>query len=199
MGRVSQEQAAENRAKVVATAASLFRARGLDGVGIAELMAEAGLTHGGFYGQFGSKQDLAGEACAYAFESTEQVWTSRSAAGTAGDEAGRLRRMVQFYFEPKPPGLGCPLATLAGDAARASAGGPVRRAFTAGLRRLADLAARPSRHPPVGESDEAWDAHALAVMTAMVGAVVLRQASDDAELGDAIERAVLRLAEDRPA
>lgn len=198
MGRVSQKQAAENRAKVVATAASMFRARGLDGVGIAELMAESGLTHGGFYGQFGSKQELAGEACAYAFESTERVWTSR-VASEAGDEADRLRRMAQFYFEPKQAGLGCPMTTLAGDAARSPAGGPVRRAFTAGLRRLADLAACTPRHRPGIEPDEAWDAHALAVMAAMVGAVVLRQASDDPELGDAIERAVLRLAGDGPA
>ena len=199
MGRVSREQAVENRAKVVATAASLFRERGLDGVGIAELMAEAGLTHGGFYGQFGSKQDLAGEACAYAFDSTERVWTSRAAGDATGNEAGRLRRMAEFYFEPKPPGLGCPMATLAGDAARAPVGGPVRRAFTAGLRRLADLVARTPQRPPAGQPDEAWNAHALAVMAAMVGAVVLRQASDDAELGDAIESAVLRLAGDRPA
>ncbi|MGI4745209.1 MAG: TetR/AcrR family transcriptional regulator [Janthinobacterium lividum] len=199
MGRVSQEQAADNRAKVVATAASLFRERGLDGVGIAELMAEAGLTHGGFYGQFGSKQELAGEACAYAFDSTERVWTSLAASEPVGDDTGRLRRMAEFYFRPKLPGLGCPMATLAGDAARAPAGGPVRRAFTMGLRRLADLVARTPHHPPAGEPDAAWNAHALAVMAAMVGAVVLRQASDDPELGDAIERAVLGLARDRPA
>ncbi|NPD68814.1 TetR/AcrR family transcriptional regulator [Lichenicola cladoniae] len=198
MGRVSQEQAAENRAKVVATAASLFRERGLEGVGIAELMAEAGLTHGGFYGQFGSKQELAGEACAHAFDSTERAWSSVAVGQAAGHDTNRLRRMAEFYFTPRPPAAGCPMATLAGDSARAPAGGPVRRAFTAGLRRMADLVARTPRQPVAGP-DDAWDAHALAVMAAMVGALVLRQASDDPELGDAIERAVMRLAGEQRA
>lgn len=198
MGRVSQEQAAENRAKVVASAASLFRERGLEGVGIAELMAEAGLTHGGFYGQFGSKQELAGEACAYAFDSTERAWSSVAAGQATGNDADRLRRMAGFYFRPRPSAAGCPMATLAGDSARAPAGGPVRRAFTTGLRRLADLVALAPRQPAAGP-DGAWNAHALAVMAAMVGAVVLRQASDDPELGDAIERAVMHLAGERQA
>ena len=179
MSKVSREQAAENRTKVVAAAASLFRHRGLDGVGIAEVMAAAGLTHGGFYGQFESKDALAGEACAYAFDGVEQVWND---AGK-GDAAGRLRRLTEFYLAPKQAGHGCPMATLAGDAARAPAGGPVRRAFSAGLRRLATLVAG-ERHDDKG----------LAVMAAMVGAVVLRQASDDRALSDSIEAAVLRLA-----
>jgi TetR/AcrR family transcriptional repressor of nem operon len=179
MGRVSQEQAAENRAKVVAAAASLIRRKGLGGMGIAELMAEAGLTHGGFYAQFGSKDALAGEACTHAFDTAGRAW---EAAGR-GDPAGRLHRMTAFYFEPKPPGQDCPMATLAGDVARAPAGGPLRRAFTAGLRRLVTLVA--------GETP---DDRALAVTAAMVGAAVMRRAGDDAALADAMDAAVLRLA-----
>jgi TetR/AcrR family transcriptional regulator, transcriptional repressor for nem operon len=179
MGRVSRERAAENRSKVVAAASSLFRRKGLDGVGIDELMAEAGLTRGGFYGQFGSKDALAGEACAHAFDSAERVW---SAVGGA-DPIGRLHRLAAFYFAPKPPGYDCPMATMAGDAARVATDGPVRRAFTAGLRRLTRVFA--------GEQP---DDRALAVMAAMVGAAVLRRASDDPALADSIEAAVLRLA-----
>jgi TetR/AcrR family transcriptional repressor of nem operon len=127
MAKVSRAQAVENRAKVVAAASSLFRRKGLDGVGIDELMAEAGLTRGGFYGQFGSKDVLAGEACAHAFERAERAW----AAVAPGNAAGRLHHLAEFYFAPKPPGQDCPMATLAGDAARAPAGSPVRKAFTA--------------------------------------------------------------------
>jgi TetR/AcrR family transcriptional repressor of nem operon len=64
--RVTREQAAENRERIVQVAAKLFRERGFDGIGVADLMKSAGLTHGGFYGHFRSKDDLAAEACARA-------------------------------------------------------------------------------------------------------------------------------------
>ena len=56
--KVSREQAAQNRERIVEAAAQLFRERGFDGIGVADLMKEAGLTHGGFYGHFSSKEDL---------------------------------------------------------------------------------------------------------------------------------------------
>ncbi|UUZ53911.1 TetR/AcrR family transcriptional regulator [Massilia sp. H-1] len=60
--KVSKEQAAENRERVVETAARLFREHGYNGIGVADLMKGAGLTHGGFYGNFGSKEALLAEA-----------------------------------------------------------------------------------------------------------------------------------------
>ena len=66
--RVTREKAAENRARIVATASRLFRDKGFDGVGLDAIMKEAGLTHGGFYGHFSSKEDLAAEAVAHALE-----------------------------------------------------------------------------------------------------------------------------------
>lgn len=180
MGRSSREVAAENRARVVATASSLFRRKGFDGAGIDELMAESGLTRGGFYRQFGSKEQLAAEAYDYAFDAAKKTWSDTQ----AGDRGGRLSRLTKFYLAPKPPGSECPMATLAGDAARAAEGSPIRRAFGAALRHLATLI--------VGEKG---NEDALAVMAAMVGAVALRRASDDTELAAAIDAAVLRLAE----
>ena len=56
--KVSREQAAANRERILDVATRLFRERGLDGIGVADLMREAGLTHGGFYGHFASKEDL---------------------------------------------------------------------------------------------------------------------------------------------
>ena len=64
--KVSREQAAQNRERIVEAAAQLFRERGFDGIGVADLMKEAGLTHGGFYGHFSSKEDLIAEASARA-------------------------------------------------------------------------------------------------------------------------------------
>lgn len=179
MSRVSKEQAAENRAKVVAAASKLYRRYGLEGVGIRELMAEVGLTQGGFTGQFGTKDTLAGEACADAFDSAELAWRNLGSA----DDAGHLERLVEFYLTPKAQGHECPMASLAGDAARATAGGPLRKAFTAGLQRLVKVIA-----------GERSDDRALTVLAAMVGAAVLRRASEDATLSDDIDSAVLRLA-----
>ena len=66
--RVSREKAAQNRERVIEVAAKLFRERGFDGIGVDELMKSAGLTHGGFYGNFASKQELMVQACARALE-----------------------------------------------------------------------------------------------------------------------------------
>src|SRR5689334_22344520 len=72
--KVTRKQAKLNRARVVSTAAHLFRERGFEGVGVADLMKAAGLTHGGFYAQFDSKQHLMAEACERALEESEQMW-----------------------------------------------------------------------------------------------------------------------------
>ena len=182
MSRVSRQQAAENRARVVAAASAQFRCKGIDGIGIRDLMAEAGLTQGGFAGQFGSKDVLAAEACEHAFRQAGQAMEEVA----EGETEGRLRRLVEFYFAPKPPEFACPMATLAGDVARAPVGGPVRQAFTAGLQRLVSLVTR-------AENQD----RTLAIFAAMVGAAVLRRASDDASLAEAIERSVFGLVKSR--
>ena len=66
--KVSRAEAAQNRERIIETAAKLFRERGFDGIGVAELMKSAGLTHGGFYGNFASKEDLMAQACTRALE-----------------------------------------------------------------------------------------------------------------------------------
>ena len=74
--RVSREQAVQNRERIVEAAAQLFRERGFDGIGVADLMKEAGLTHGGFYGHFSSKEELIAEASAHALAGSLAVWRS---------------------------------------------------------------------------------------------------------------------------
>ena len=73
--KVSREQAAQNRERIVEAAARLFRERGFEGIGVADLMKEAGLTHGGFYGHFSSKDDLIAEASEHALAESLAVWS----------------------------------------------------------------------------------------------------------------------------
>jgi len=94
--RVSREQAAENRQRVVETAARLFRERGYDGIGVADLMREAGLTHGGFYGQFESKEQLMAEASASVLQKSLQSWRER----IARHPEDPLGAVVRAYLRP---------------------------------------------------------------------------------------------------
>ena len=86
--KVSREQAAQNRDRVVEGAARLFRERGFEGVGVADLMKKAGLTHGGFYGHFSSKEDLIAEASARALTRSLALW-SEVAERASGDRCPR--------------------------------------------------------------------------------------------------------------
>src|SRR2546423_7124313 len=85
--KVTRQQAAENRERILDAASKLFRERGLDGIGVADLMKGAGLTHGGFYGHFSSKEELMAQACTRALEASVDKWRSRG-----------LREIVQSYL-----------------------------------------------------------------------------------------------------
>ncbi|MCJ2024297.1 TetR family transcriptional regulator [Methylobacterium sp. J-067] len=166
MPRVSQEQARINRQRVVEVAAALFRERGLHGVGVVDIMAAAGLTHGGFYGQFANKDALAAEA----FD-----------AALAEEHRGTTDTVVENYLSlghVKTPGRGCPLAALANDVSREGAGSLVRARFTKGVEGLAALFA--GLTPKA--SKERRRQRALATMATLVGAVVLARAVDDEDL-----------------
>ncbi|PWC36002.1 TetR/AcrR family transcriptional regulator [Azospirillum sp. TSO35-2] len=177
--RVSKEQAAENRRRIVEVAGALFRERGFNGIGVADLMKEAGLTHGGFYGHFASKDDLAAEACAQAMAAAAERWART--AETSGDDA--LSALLAGYLSPvhrDNSAAGCPVAALGVDAARQ--GGVARGAFTRGLRPFLDVLGR----MVPGKSAEARRRAALATLSGMVGALVLARAVDDPALSDEI-------------
>ena len=128
--KVSREQAAENRERIVQVAAKLFRERGFDGIGVADLMKAAGLTHGGFYGHFASKEDLAAEASGRALEELSQYWST--VIEKAPDEA--FLKIVNRYLSEghrDAPGGGCLVAALGSDVGRQAR--PVRRVVTAGI------------------------------------------------------------------
>lgn len=177
--RVSKQQAAENRRRIVETAGALFRERGFNGIGVADLMKEAGLTHGGFYGHFASKDDLAAEAFAKAMAVSMEQWERvvEEAPGTGlATVAGRYLSAAHR----DNPAAGCAIAALGVDAGRQS--GTVRRAFTSGLRPLIDLL---DRLVP-GRSKAAQREKALATLSGLVGALVLARAVDDPALSDEI-------------
>jgi len=182
--RVSRAEAAQNRERIIEVAARLFRERGFDGIGVAELMNFAGLTHGGFYGHFASKEDLMAQACARALEGSLDAL--HQVAERGGGNA--LSAVASAYLSPAHrdrPGEGCALAALGAEAARH--GSPVRGAFTQGVRSLAD---RLTRLLP-GKSKRAKRERALAIFASMVGALVLARAVDDAELSEEVLQSVL--------
>ena len=170
--KVSKAQAAENRQGIVEAAAKLYRERGLNGVGVAEITRDAGLTHGGLYRHFESKEALAREACLRAFE-----WTIAplegldAAAAPTGDE--RLRALVRGYLSLQHrdhPGEGCPAAALAADAARA--GPDMSAAFAQGVERNIQ------RFMAVLEGDDAERRErTIVTLSSMVGALVLARAT----------------------
>jgi TetR/AcrR family transcriptional regulator, transcriptional repressor for nem operon len=181
--KVTREQAAENRERIIRNAARLFREKGFDGIGVAELMKSAGLTHGGFYGHFASKSDLAAKACEAALAKSEAKWAAL--AETPGPEA--LKEIVESYLSEThrdQPGSGCMLPALAPDACRQDPA--VKHALTDGLKALVAIL-----ETTVCEgSEETRRKTALAAMAQMVGAVVLSRMVDDEALSKDILDAV---------
>src|SRR5437868_15523461 len=104
--KVSREEAAQNRERILEVAAKLFREKGFDGIGVADLMKSAGLTHGGFYGHFSSKEDLMAQACARALTQSLSKW--KRLADRAPDNA--LSEITRAYLSTRhrdEPWRGC--------------------------------------------------------------------------------------------
>lgn len=182
--KVSRAQAEENRDRIIDVAGRLFRERGFDGIGIADLMKEAGLTHGGFYGNFSSKDDLISQASERLLSNAEDRWTKTidRAGGDAFDE------IVRTYVSGRhrdATGAGCAFAALAPDAARHGAG--VRSAFSAGIRTHIDILTKAMP----GRSAAARRKKALSALAEMIGAVVLARATKDDGISDEILEAVV--------
>ncbi|MDP3748788.1 MAG: TetR/AcrR family transcriptional regulator [Phenylobacterium sp.] len=161
--RIGREKVRENRERVVTAASELFRTHGFEGVAVPELMKAAGLTHGGFYNHFASKEALAREAL-------ESAWAAMA------QERGRARDLPQLlrgYLSEaarNAPGKACPAAALAGDVRRQSPS--VRATFAEGLDSMID-----SIEAALG--DDGRRAQAVGLVARMVGAVMLSRAVPD--------------------
>jgi TetR/AcrR family transcriptional repressor of nem operon len=182
MPRVSRKQAEENHREVVAAAARLFRERGINGVSVPALMAEAGLTHGAFYGHFKSKEELAVAACAFAIEQSGAIYDGLLERH-GGDQSAALAEFVRRYTSRAhrdEPGLGCPVAALADDASREEFKGPVRKAFATGLERMVERV-----RPLLGRRGKpAERERALADVALLVGALMLSRATKGHAVSD---------------
>ncbi|QND53782.1 TetR/AcrR family transcriptional regulator [Phyllobacterium sp. 628] len=180
--RVSREQAAENRTRIIDIAGQQFREKGFDGIGVADVMKSAGLTHGGFYGHFESKEDLIAEACAAAMAVSVRRWTSL--AQEFPDDT--LAAITKSYLSGDSHGegkmSGCMMAALAPDVARR--GGAVRSRFTEGTKSLLGILV----NAVTARSKARQREKAIAIMAGLVGTVVLSRAVDDPEFSAEIKR-----------
>ncbi len=169
--KVTRQRAAENRAAVVAAAGRLFRARGFDGVGVAEICRAAGLTHGGFYGQFASKGALAEEACDQAFaESLERL---RARLVKPDDELDRLLDAYLSQQHRDRPDDGCPMAAYASEIPRQEPA--LQDRFGAGVARYVDALAE--RLPAaVGDAADRRR-RAITILAALVGGMALARST----------------------
>ena len=165
--KVSKEQVRENRMRVVETASELFRERGYDGIGISELMSEAGLTHGGFYNHFSSNSDLLSEAMNCGFR--------RSAEKTEGVNR---EKFIEYYLSRQhrdDMGKGCVMSALGTDAARQSES--IKETFAAGIERQLEVLG----------TENGTRADLINTIAHLVGALVLSRACpDNSALADEI-------------
>lgn len=169
--KVSKEQVRENRARIVEAASVLFRERGYDGVGIAELMSAAGLTHGGFYKHFASKADLLSEAMSCGFR--------RSAESSLGVEREKFIADYLSRQHRDAMGKGCVMSALGTDTARQSES--IKATFSAGIERQLSLLADENG------AGSATRADLIDTLAHLVGALVLSRACpDDSTLADEI-------------
>ncbi|MCX4767397.1 TetR/AcrR family transcriptional regulator [Streptomyces sp. NBC_01275] len=174
MSRVSQAQALENRKRAVAAASQLFRERGVNGISVADLMKSIGLTTGGFYKQFPSKEALIAEATQAAFGDLDLLLTEFDT--THGDHDTARGALVDFYLSAEhrdQPGTGCPTAGFAGDMAREPTGGEVRETYAAGVQEFAGWLS--------ADADDG-----LPMVATLVGAILLARATAGTELSEKI-------------
>nr|WP_299497538.1 TetR/AcrR family transcriptional regulator [uncultured Rhizobium sp.] len=168
--KVSREQMAENRRRILDVASRLFKDKGFDAVSVAEVMKAAGMTHGGFYGHFASKDDLVAQTLAHALE-----------GDAVGD--GDFSGFVRSYLAPRHrdnAGNGCPTAGLAAAVRHQTPA--AKAAMTEGLR--SQIARMEKALPQQGAPDKRRAA--IGSWAAMVGAVILARAVDDPELSDEV-------------
>jgi len=175
--RRSAEEKAETRRQIVRTAGRMIRGRGLSDTGVADVMAEAGLTHGGFYRHFDSKEALA----AAAVESAFAHMRTRLEQITAKVPAGKgLEALIDTYLTEAhrdQPQQGCVMASVGMEAQRA--GGVVQAAYEDGIARLLALFAAQIEAPTRRQRDD----RAQALLSVMVGGLLLARALR----GDAVE------------
>lgn len=184
--RVSKQAAAENRQRILTAATQLFREHGIDGAGVDAITKAAGLTHGAFYSQFGSKEGVVVEALSLVLDESNKLWTQ----GASGPDKRRaLESIIDGYLSPRHRnalGKGCAVAALGSDLPRQSK--KARQVFTKrleeGLEILAGLV-------PANTASQRHDV-AIQLFSAMVGALILARAVGEESLSRQILETVAK-------
>ena len=178
--RYSREHKLETHARIVKKASVRLREKGAHGIGVADLMKEAGLTHGGFYAHFDSREALVVEAFTHAMDRAIERW--RKAAEQIPQDK-RLSTIVETYLSPAhrdDPGNGCAVPTLGAEIARESP--KTRRAFAAKLEQLIEMIADQIPDVPRKVARK----QAMATLATMMGAMVMSRIAGSGEFSDEI-------------
>jgi TetR/AcrR family transcriptional repressor of nem operon len=196
--RYSKEHKLETHARIVKKASVRLREKGAHGIGVADLMKDAGLTHGGFYAHFDSREALVIEAFAYAMDRSTDRW--RQLAGQAAPDQ-RLATFVDSYLSPQHrdnPGHGCAVPALGAEIARESP--KTRKAFAAKLDQMIEMMSEQFHGGPSKSARK----HAMAALATMMGSVVLARVAGNGDLSEELlsagrEAVLERAAAPKPA
>jgi TetR/AcrR family transcriptional repressor of nem operon len=175
---------------MVDSTAKLMRERGTAGTSLQDVMAELGLTVGGFYKHFGSKEELMSLAATHAF--SEMQARIKGISEQFPDRSQARSELLRDYLSSEhrdSPGSGCPGTALSGDATRASADSPLRNSYVGGVEET--LRAIVELEDVLSSSDEEARRHAIVDFATMVGALTLARATVGTSLSDEFLRVVL--------
>jgi TetR/AcrR family transcriptional regulator, transcriptional repressor for nem operon len=173
--RMSQQEKVKSHGRIVASASRLVRERGLEGTSVGEVMQAAGMTHGGFYKHFESKEALLEAAIDAAFSEFIEALDR----GEPGQAFAAYRARYLSEGHRNHLGLGCPVATVGQEIGRAPDG--LKAVFGRGIRRVVNALAR-----VMTGSAEAKEAAAFRELSMLVGAMVIARASDPATARDVL-------------
>jgi TetR/AcrR family transcriptional repressor of nem operon len=177
--RLSREAKAQHHEEITSAASKMLRERGIERTSVIDLMQAVGLTHGGFYRHFKSKDELVASSASKAFEEVVQRFEKRTAE--AGPQAALIAYVLEYLSDchRDDPALGCMISACGAEASRQ--GAIVREAFTNGISKLLDLAAEGLSCPEEKRAERAIELGGL-----MLGALVMARATNDADLSENI-------------
>ncbi len=188
--RVSQAEKDRSHQRIVAAASRLIRERGLEGASVAQVMTEAGLTHGGFYRHFETKDALLAEALRAAFAESSRRLTPGERDGQPSSappkrDADDFPALYLSRAHLDHPGVGCPVAALGTDIGRAS--DALKAVFGAGVRRMVSALAQRPRTGGAARRPLSTRKQAIRDLAMLVGALVIARASDPDTASEILE------------
>jgi len=177
--RMSKEAMARHHNEIVEAASRMFRERGIEGTSVADLMQAAGLTHGGFYRHFESKEALVAEAAQSIYDDLVQSFATKAEKASDAEVVADYLEKYLTRYHVSHPGAGCPMAALGVEAAREPA--DVQRVFANGTQRTIDKLSAGLSGTPAERR-----AKAIRTVASLVGAVVIARAVGDGALSEEV-------------